>query len=79
MTTWRVIEGDCIEAMAAMDEASVDAIVTDPFTGSGSTGIAAMREGFAFVGIEREADYAEIARDRIRGDAPMFNVPAEVA
>lgn len=28
--TWKVIEGDCVEAMAAMPEASVDAIVCDP-------------------------------------------------
>ena len=53
-------------------------LVLDPFAGSGSTGIAALREGFDFVGIEREADYAEIARDRIIGDAPLFNVGAEV-
>jgi DNA modification methylase len=52
--------------------------VLDPFTGSGTTGIAAMREGFSFVGIEREAEYAEIARARIIGDAPMFNSIAEV-
>lgn len=38
--------------------------VLDPFTGSGSTGIAALREGFNFVGIEREAEYVEIARRR---------------
>lgn len=30
MSTWRVIEGDCIALMAEMPEASVDAIVTDP-------------------------------------------------
>lgn len=47
--------------------------VLDPFTGSGSTGIAALREGFNFVGIEREAEYVEIARARIIGDAPLFN------
>jgi DNA modification methylase len=52
--------------------------VLDPFTGSGTTGIAAMREGFSFVGIEREPEYAEIARARIIGDAPMFNSIAEV-
>jgi DNA modification methylase len=40
-------------------------IVLDPFTGSGSTGKAAMLEGFRFLGIEREAAYAEIARKRI--------------
>jgi site-specific DNA-methyltransferase (adenine-specific) len=40
-------------------------IVLDPFTGSGSTGKAAVSEGFDFVGIEREAEYVEIARARI--------------
>ena len=39
--------------------------VLDPFTGSGSTGKAAVLEGFRFVGIEREAEYVEIARARI--------------
>ncbi len=40
-------------------------IVLDPFTGSGSTGKAAILEGFQFIGIEREAEYVEIARARI--------------
>ena len=44
-------------------------IVLDPFTGSGTTGVAAMREGFRFVGIEREAQYVEIARARIANEA----------
>ena len=39
--------------------------VLDPFMGSGSTGKAAILEGFRFVGIEREAEYFEIARARI--------------
>lgn len=39
--------------------------VLDPFTGSGSTGKAALLEGFAFIGIEREAEYVEIARARL--------------
>lgn len=37
----------------------------DPFMGSGSTGKAAIKEGFKFVGIEREKDYFEIAKARI--------------
>jgi DNA modification methylase len=41
-------------------------IVLDPFMGSGSTGKAAMLEGFAFVGIEREAEYIDIAKARIQ-------------
>lgn len=39
--------------------------ILDPFCGSGSTGVAAIREGFKFVGIELNPDYAEIARRRI--------------
>lgn len=45
-------------------------VVLDPFMGSGSTGKAAMLEGFHFIGIEREAEYLEIARARIRAVAP---------
>ncbi len=44
-------------------------IVLDPFTGSGSTGKAATLEGFRFIGIEREAEYVEIARARIAAAA----------
>lgn len=40
-------------------------IVLDPFTGSGTTGCAAMLEGFGFIGMERETEYIEIARRRI--------------
>jgi site-specific DNA-methyltransferase (adenine-specific) len=53
-------------------------LVLDPFLGSGTTGIAALREGFEFIGIEREPDYVEIARARIVGDGPLFNVEAQV-
>jgi site-specific DNA-methyltransferase (adenine-specific) len=41
-------------------------VVLDPFMGSGSTGKAAVLEGFRFIGIEREAEYLEIARGRIQ-------------
>jgi site-specific DNA-methyltransferase (adenine-specific) len=40
-------------------------VILDPFTGSGSTGKAAMLESFRFLGIEREAAYVEIAQARI--------------
>jgi len=42
-----------------------DGLVFDPFTGSGSTGKAAMLEGFRFVGAELSPEYIEIARARI--------------
>ena len=40
-------------------------LILDPFLGSGTTGIAAVLEGYAFVGIEREPDYMQIAQARI--------------
>ena len=52
-----------------------DGIVLDPFMGSGSTGKAAMLEGFGFVGIEREREYIDIAKARIGAavdTAPLF-------
>lgn len=46
--------------------------VLDPFTGSGSTGKAARLEGFNFIGIEREPEYADIARARIAAIEPTL-------
>jgi len=39
--------------------------ILDPFTGSGSTGIAAIQEGFQFIGIEKDEAYLPIATKRI--------------
>ena len=40
-------------------------VVLDPYMGSGSTGKAAIREGFSFVGIELDPDYYNIAKARV--------------
>ena len=42
------------------------ATVLDPFMGSGTTGIACIRSGRKFIGIEKDAKYFEIAKERIR-------------
>lgn len=47
-------------------------LILDPFAGSGSTGVAALSEGFRFVGIEIEPEYVEIARRRCAAVAPLF-------
>ncbi len=39
--------------------------VCDPFMGSGTTGVAALRLGLRFVGIERDPDYFDIACKRM--------------
>jgi DNA modification methylase len=40
-------------------------LVLDPFSGSGTTGCAAIREGFEFIGFEKDPEYAKIAQGRI--------------
>jgi DNA modification methylase len=47
-------------------------VILDPFGGAGTTGLVADRLGRDAVLIELNPDYAEIARKRIRGDAPLF-------
>ncbi len=42
-----------------------DGICLDPFMGSGTTGVAAILEGFHFIGIEQQEEFVEIARLRI--------------
>jgi site-specific DNA-methyltransferase (adenine-specific) len=44
-------------------------IVLDPFAGSGTTGVAAVQEGFGFVGIEQNPEYHKIAEARINASA----------
>jgi len=42
-------------------------IVLDPFMGSGTTGKAALAEGFGFIGIERDPEYYAMAESRFNG------------
>jgi site-specific DNA-methyltransferase (adenine-specific) len=50
-------------------------IILDPFMGSGSTGKAAMLEGFNFTGIELQPEYIEIAKARIQREANQGLLP----
>lgn len=45
-------------------------LVVDPFCGSGSTGVAALAEGFRFLGIDLDEENCKLARRRIAG--PLF-------
>lgn len=45
--------------------AHVGGLVVDPFTGSGSTGVAAVEQGRRFVGMELSSEYCAIARRRL--------------
>ena len=43
-------------------------VVLDPFMGSGSTGKAAIRGGYSFIGMEKEEEYINIAKARIENE-----------
>ena len=59
----------CILAGSALGDT-----VLDPFAGSGTVGVVALRYGRRFIGCELNAEYAQMARRRVAG--PLF---AEVA
>lgn len=44
-------------------------VVLDPFAGSGTTGVACLRSGRRFIGIERDPKYAQVARDRLAAES----------
>ncbi|HVC70124.1 MAG TPA: site-specific DNA-methyltransferase [Acidimicrobiales bacterium] len=48
-----------------------DDLVLDPFMGSGTTGVAAVRTGRRFVGYDTESAYVEIAEERIRAEKDL--------
>ena len=45
---------------------SENALVLDPFSGSGTTGVAALRLGRRYIGIDTEAGYLEMSQQRLR-------------
>ena len=49
-------------------------LVLDPFMGSGSTGMAAREEDLQFIGIEKEEEYYEIAKARIKNVKPQLKL-----
>ena len=53
-----------------------NALILDPFAGSGSTGVAAKRESRPFIGYEIEEEMAVCAQQRIEGDFTMRNLPS---
>ena len=49
-------------------------VVLDPFMGSGSTGMGAREADFSFIGIEKEREYYEIAKARIKNVKPQLKL-----
>ena len=68
-----VRSSEVIGASSSGDGRSCSPVVLDPFAGSGTTGVVALRHNRDFIGIELNETYAEMARRRIYDDAPLFN------
>lgn len=60
-----------IELMLALvsDFTDPGELVLDAFCGSGTTGVACLRLGRRFIGIEKDAKYASVARERLRAES----------
>ena len=53
-------------------------VVLDPFCGSGTTGVVALKMQRSFIGIELNGEYVELSRRNICKDMSLFNTNAEV-
>lgn len=51
---------------ALLDDVPKDALVLDPFMGSGTAALACLRTGHDYIGIDKEAEYVKIADERVR-------------
>lgn len=61
------------------DDDSGRPVILDPFAGAGTTGVVATRHDRDFIGVELNSSYCELARNRIRDDAPLLNANTELA
>lgn len=54
--------------------ASKDFTVLDPFMGSGTTAVACKHFGCDFIGIEKNSDYVEMARERVKEESSQKRI-----
>jgi modification methylase len=62
---------EALLARVILSSSRPDDLLLDPFCGTGTTGAVAKRLGRRFVGIEREASYADAARKRMAAAQPL--------
>jgi DNA modification methylase len=69
-----------VSLMVALIDAIPERLILDPFMGSGTTGVAAVRDGRDFIGVEIEPRYFDMACRRIEAAlaAPTFFVERPV-
>ena len=62
---------DCMQFEILISRFDVQGVVLDPFAGSGTTGVACIRTGRRFIGIEIEPKYFEIAVNRCKKEIKL--------
>lgn len=55
-----------LEYLCELTKTPYGGVILDPFFGSGSLGVAAKKTGRDFIGIEKEKEYCDIAKARIK-------------
>jgi site-specific DNA-methyltransferase (adenine-specific) len=71
------IAGKPIEVMLELVEiCEAGGLILDPFCGSGSTGVAALRTGRSFLGVEQIEEHANTARARLEAEAAGLSLEA---
>lgn len=74
------ITGKPVELMRAINAIAVPGgVILDPFAGSASTGVAALRDGYRFLGIERVGAYVETGIQRLRAELTNSTLRARMA
>ena len=63
-----------LEYLCKLTSTPTGGIVLDPFAGSGSTGLACQNIGREYVLIEREPEYVEIIKNRLKGNKGIVEV-----
>jgi site-specific DNA-methyltransferase (adenine-specific) len=69
---------ELVKYLARLTRTPDGGIVLDPFGGSGTTALACISEGRDYIIIEKEADYADLCRQRIAEYTGAEIVPKEI-
>jgi len=71
------IPGQLLKYFESIEPPSEPCVVLDPFSGSGTTVMVALRLGRRAIGVDLSESYTTMARKRIIDDCPMLNIPGE--
>lgn len=74
------ITGKPLEVMRAINAITAPGgVILDPFAGSGSTGVAALRDSYRFIGVERVPEYAATARTWLEAEERQLSLQAHAS